>query len=84
MEDLFLMDKKYVVLFCILFFCLGTGAGMFIVLNQDFSYKDASIMTCEYANKLTNLVNDQTRSLELCVKDANYTKLDLLNCGRLK
>lgn len=76
------MDKKFLA-FCIMFFCLGMAVGMLIVLNSDFQYKDASIMTCEYANKLTVMINLQSETLKLYT-DTDYDVLDKLDCGRLK
>lgn len=63
---------------------MGIAFGYTIASNQDFSYKEASVMTCEYANKLTNLINNQSISLELFSnRSVPYTKLDQLNCSRL-
>jgi len=83
MEDLFLMEKITFVLFCISFFGLGMVAGMLVVLEADFTYKGASILTCEYANALTDIANKQSELLKTYT-ETNYVILDQLNCERLK
>lgn len=65
-------------------FAMGCAVSYWFFSSQDFSYKEASVMTCEYANKLTNLINNQSISLELFSnRSVPYTKLDQLNCSRL-
>jgi len=46
-------------------------------------YQGASIMTCNYANNLTDVINMQSDTLNLYT-GTNYTKLDKLNCSLLE
>lgn len=61
---------------------LGIAFTGILMSGHDFQYKDASIMTCNYANNLTDIINIQTDQLTIC-SGFNYTKLDKLNCDAL-
>jgi hypothetical protein len=65
---------------------VGFLFGFGVYHNSDFHYKDASIMTCEYANKLTDIINNQSRSIELYAghQMETFERLDKLNCSLLK
>jgi hypothetical protein len=73
------------IFYIILVSCImGIALGYWYFSSQDFSYKEASVMTCDYANKLTNIINNQSITLELFEnRSVPYTKLDVLNCSRL-
>lgn len=64
-------------------FSLGIFIGAIIMTSNDFSYKDASIMTCEYANKLANATNQCTKTLEL-YSGSHYETMGMLDCWKLK
>jgi hypothetical protein len=65
---------------------VGFLFGFGVYHNADFHYKDASIMTCEYANKLTDMLNNQSNSMELYAGHPAklFEELDHLNCSLLK
>jgi len=75
--------NKIAICLCIAFFISGVGVGMILVLNSDFTYQNASIMTCEYANALTDIVNNQSELLK-SYTGTDHVILDQLNCWRLK
>jgi len=86
--EVILMDKLDIgALLIIGFLCflLGTSTGYYLAINEDIeiNYKDSAVMTCEYANNLTKLINLQSETLKLC-SGFEYTKLDQLNCALLK
>ena len=82
------MDKDFgwnwIIAGIIFGIALGFGLGIMAsqMDNQNSNYKDASIMTCAYANNLTDIINLQSTSLHLCT-GFDYTHLDKLNCSLL-
>ena len=77
------MDWKFIIASILFGVALGVAfSGVFIQQWQNDYYKDASIMTCYYANNLTDIINVQSDQLTLC-SGFNYTKLNKLNCDTL-
>ena len=70
------------VAFCFLV-AVGYLAGYWTAFYEDFQYQEASIMTCDYANNLTRIVNLQLETLKLYT-GTNYTALGELNCQLLR
>ena len=62
---------------------LGFIIGSMGFMAQDFKYQDASIMTCEYANRLANATNQCTATLEL-YSGSHYEVMNMLDCQKLK
>ena len=62
---------------------IGIAIGGWIMASEDFSYQDASIMTCEYANRLANATNQCTATLEL-YSGSHYEVMNMLDCQKLK
>ena len=62
---------------------IGFFAGTYFQMVSDFKYKDATIMTCDYANNLTDIINLQVKTLNLYT-NTNYTNLNRLNCSLIK
>jgi len=77
------IQKRTIVLICLGCILIGMIAGAWIMDKDDFSYKDASVMTCKYANNLTDIVNLQSRTLKSCTGH-DYQILEHLNCELLK
>jgi len=80
------MNKKELALILVFFFfgmALGVAFGGVIMASDDFSYQDSAIMTCDYANKITDVLNDQSETLKLYTNN-DYTYLNQLNCSRLR
>jgi len=79
------MNKKELALILAFFFFgmeLGVAFGGFIMAT-DHQYQDSAIMTCDYANKITDVLNDQSETLKLYTNN-DYTYLNQLNCSRLR
>jgi uncharacterized membrane-anchored protein len=78
-------DKLYWMGAIVVAFALGMAFGGILVSidSDDFSYQEASVMTCLYANNLTEIINIQSETLHL-YSNTNYTKLEMLNCNKLK
>lgn len=76
------MENKYFGLLLFAIFFLGFFAGAGAMLFSDFSYMEASIKTCLYANNLTKIINQQSDTLSLFT-ETNYTRLSNLNCDLL-
>lgn len=62
---------------------MGMAIGGAIMSSEDFKYQDASIMTCEYANRLANATNQCTATLEL-YSGSHYEVMNMLDCQKLK
>jgi hypothetical protein len=74
----------------ILFLSAGAMLGMFIAqiffMQYDLTYKNTAIVTCEYANKMTDVLNNQSSALEKCMNkpDNDLVRINKLNCSLLR
>ena len=76
------MTYKRIILLLIAVFIIGVAVGILLTLNNDFTYKEASIRTCNYANNITELINVQSSQLETYT-GMDYDSLEMLNCNWL-
>lgn len=67
----------------IMAFFIGMVFGSLFSITHDASYKDMVVDTCLYSNKLTDIINKQSMSLNYYTK-ANFTNLGKLNCTLLE
>ena len=74
--------KIVIYIFLILLIGFVSGFATGYVYQGDFSYKQASIMTCNYANTLTNITNLCSATLKTYT-NMNYQVLNSLNCSAL-
>jgi len=79
------MNKRELA-FILAFFFFGMILGLVVggsIMATDHQYQESAIMTCDYANKITNVLNDQSETLKLYTT-TDYTYLDQLNCSKLR
>ena len=73
----------------LLIFTFVFGAGVFVGYAyqnmSDLNSQDIAYNTCEYSNKLTDIINSQSELIEVTLNNGfNYTRLDKLSCDLIK
>jgi hypothetical protein len=70
---------------CGLAFALGFFVGGVWQSNVNDNYQNIASMTCDYSNKITDVLNNQSATLEKCMGKPEYDleRLNKLNCSLL-
>ena len=61
---------------------IGAIAGFMVYESYNADYKDLTLETCSYANTLTDIVNMQSKAMEVCrnMSEGELQRLNHLNC----
>ena len=65
-----------------LMFIGGFYLGASVVFQETSHYKDMSIATCDYANFLTDIINNQSEIINK-IAGEDLKTLDQINCSKL-
>jgi len=81
----FLLKSFLICLICALVFASGFFVGGVWQSNVNDNYQNIASMTCDYSNKITDVLNNQSGTLERCMGKPEYDleRLNKLNCSLL-